>query len=109
MSGTGGSFIVHEVNQIDGYVLPILQAGSINIPFVDLTCSISLHNVTNDYVEVTVNTISPSLGNKKFIVAPNSAQSISNSPNAPILSLDVLDLNLLNQGGGNIVANSFYR
>lgn len=108
MSGTNGSFITQEVNQLDGYVLPITSLGNINITFVDNTCSISVHNVTNDFVEVTVKMSLPALGNGKFILAPNSAQSISSSPQSPILSIDVLDLGLLSAGGGFIVANSFY-
>ncbi len=106
---TSGTFIPQEINQIDGYLVPILISGNVNIPFVDLTSSVSVHNVTNDFVEVTVNTVIPSLGNQKFILAPQSVQSISNPPEAIISSLDVLDLQILNDGGGYIVANSFFK
>lgn len=109
MSGTSGSFIVHEINQLDGHVLPIGVGATINFTFVDLTSSISVHNVTSDFVEVLVNTVIPALGNQKFILAPNSSQSISNPPEAIIQSIDVTDLGLTLSGGGWIVANTFFK
>jgi hypothetical protein len=109
MSGTSGSFIVHEINQLDGYVIPITAGGSISVPFVAITSSISVHNVSNDFKEVIVNTIIPATGNQRFILAPNSAQSISNSPEAVISSVDVNDLGLLGNGAGYIVVNSFFK
>lgn len=106
---TNGSFIVHEINQIDGYVVPITAGGSISIPFVSNVSSISVHNVSNDFKEVIVNTIIPSAGNQRFILAPNSVQSISNSPEAVIASIDVTDLALIGNGSGWIVGNSFFK
>lgn len=106
---TGGSFIVHEVNQIDGYVQPITAGGSVSFAFASVTCSLVVHNVSNDFKEVIVNTIIPSLGNQRFVLAPQSVQSISNSPEAVISSIDVTDLGLLGNGDGYIVANSFFK
>ena len=106
---TSGTFIPQEINQVDGYLIPIAPLSIVNIPFVDLTSSVSVHNVTNDFVEVTINTVIPSLGNQRFILAPQSVQSISNPPEAIIASLDVLDLNILSDGGGFIIANSFFK
>lgn len=109
MSGTNGSFIVSEVNQIDGYVQPIGIGGTINFVFNDLMSSVTMHNVTNDFIRVAVTTVPASLGNTFVIIAPMSAQSISNAPEAVIQSLDVIDLTLTGNGGGFIVANGFFR
>jgi hypothetical protein len=108
MAGTSASLIIKETNQVDGYVVPIAILGNINIPFANLVSSISVHNVTNDFVRVTMNTVVPSIGNQTFILAPQSTQSISNPPEAIIASIDVLDLGTLGKGGGWIVANGFF-
>lgn len=109
MSGTNGSLIVHEINQIDGYVNPIVIGGNTNFTFIDLTSSIIIHNVTNDFIQIAVTTVPVSLGNGLVIIAPMSVQSISNPPEAIIQSLLVTDLGLTGNGGGWIVANSFFR
>lgn len=62
MAGTSASLIIKETNQVDGYVVPIAILGNINIPFANLVSSISVHNVTNDFVQVTMNTVVPSIG-----------------------------------------------
>lgn len=41
MSGTSGSFIAHEVNQVDGYVQPITIGGLINIILATFAFSLS--------------------------------------------------------------------
>lgn len=109
MSGTNGSHIVHEINQIDGYINPITKGGNTSFVFVDLASSITIHNVTNDFIQVAITTVPASIGNGFIIIAPNSTQSISNPPEAIIQSLDVTDLGLINSGGGWVIANSFFR
>lgn len=109
MSGTNGSHIIREINLIDGYVNSILAGGTTNFAFVTLVSSIIVHNVTNDFIQVAVTTVPASLGNTFIIIAPQSVQSISNSPEAVIQSLDVLDLGLTGNGGGYIIANSFFK
>lgn len=109
MSGTNSSMILREVNQIDGYVQPIVALGTINFTFIDLVSSLIIHNVTNDFIQVTVTTVPASLGNTFVIIAPMSVQAISNSPEAIIQSLDVTDLGLTGKGGGWVISNSFFR
>lgn len=109
MSGTGSSMILREINQIDGYVQPIVALGTLNFTFVDLVSSIIIHNITGDFVQVAVTTVPASIGNTFVIIAPMSVQSISNSPEAIIQTLDVTDLGLTGKGGGWVIANSFFR
>lgn len=106
---TNGNFIVREVNLIDGYIQPIIASGMLNFTFADIVSSIIIHNVTGDFIRVAVTTVPASLGNTFIIIAPMSVQSISNSPEAVIQSLDVLDLGLTGKGGGWVIANSFFK
>lgn len=109
MSGTGGSLIVREINQIDGYINPITVLGTTSFTFVDLVSSLIIHNVTGDFIRVSVTTVPASVGNGFVFIAPLSVQAISNSPEAIIQSLDILDLGLTGKGGGHVICNSFFR
>lgn len=108
MAGTGGNLIVREVNQIDGYVQPITIGGTVNFTFVNLASSITIHNITNDFIQVAVTTVPASTGNGFIIIAPQSAQSLSNPPEAIIQEIDVTDLGLTTNGGGWVICNSFF-
>lgn len=109
MAGTNGSLIVREVNQIDGYIQPITVGGNLSFTFIDLASSVVIHNVTNDFIELSVTTVPASLGNGLIIIAPQAVQSLSNPPEAIIQSIDVADLGLTGNGGGWVIINSFFR
>jgi hypothetical protein len=107
MAGTNGHLIISDAPTTDGYLVPITQSGTINIPFSVPVKLVSVWNGTPDYLSVTVTTAPASTGNITFYLNPNAAQNIGSYSYAQILTISVTHLNLLNEAGGFVIANGF--
>lgn len=105
---TNATLILRDRNTIDGYVQPIVTGGTINFPFSVTVASVTIHNVSDDFIEVIPTTLPISTGNGILVIAPNSSQSISNTPEVSFQSVLVNNLNLTGKGNGWVIVNGFY-
>lgn len=108
MAGTSASLVIQHQYHLDGEVVSILQLGSYNKVFVSPISHISLHNMTEDILEVAITTTMPSTGNSIAMVAPGSALNFGNLPLGYISQIVVTDTNAFGRGGGNFILNTHY-
>lgn len=108
MAGTGGSLIVRDKASIDGYLLDLPQGGVVSQTFVNPLSGVAIHNVTPDYIVVTINTIPAAPGNGIHYLSPGSAESFGNYPDAVIVSVDINDGVVLGGGGGKVICNGIF-
>lgn len=108
MSGTNGSFIVHDRHQIDGAVLTLPLNGSINHVFAVEASACNVHNMTGDIVEIRVITNPVDVGNTMAYLAPGAALSFGDYPLGFIQELIITDTGTLSNGGGTIIVNGYF-
>lgn len=108
MAGTGSSLRARDRASIDGYLLSLPQGGTVSQAFVTPLSGVAIHNVTGDYITVTINTIPIAPGNGVHYLSPGSAESFGNYPDAVIVSVDIADTIVLGSGGGKVICNGIF-
>lgn len=108
MAGTGASMIVRDKASVDGYLLNLPQGGSVPQTFVAPMSSVAIHNVTADYISVTLTMVPAGVGNNIHYLSPGSAESFGNYPDAIVTAILINDLGIIGGGGGKVICNGIF-